>query len=204
MRDALIAFSQVLVDTYGDTSAAVAAEWYEGLREAAGIPTGFQAQLGDPVPPAAVESRIRYGAGHLWTDTPEQTLAFAENAVSGYVLQPGRDTITRSVASDPSRPRWARVPTGAKTCAFCLTMASRGAVYRTKKTASSTANGDRYHGRCDCVPTPMFTGDEYPAGYDPEGMYEQYANARDVVTPPNAPILLKPVLAEIRRQQGLA
>lgn len=68
------------------------------------------------------------------------------------------------------RPRvtFARVPQGARPCDFCLMIASRGAVYK-----ESGANA-HYHDNCHCVPTPMWEGDPYPDGYDPEALYEDY------------------------------
>ena len=47
----------------------------------------------------------------------------------------------------------ARRPSGAKTCDFCLMLASRGPVYGTAEDAGGYAN--RYHDDCDCIPVPV-------------------------------------------------
>lgn len=86
----------------------------------------------------------------------------------------GRDLGVRE--SGQSRVvRWARVIRGEYTCGFCIMLASRGAVYRTKKTASvrrksygkyrdefntggSLMDGldGSFHYHCDCEVVPVF------------------------------------------------
>lgn len=56
----------------------------------------------------------------------EQALEYVQNLIQTV----GRLTMQRAVANDPTKPRWARVPRGAKTCAFCLMLASRGFAYQ--------------------------------------------------------------------------
>jgi hypothetical protein len=173
-RDALLAFVPELTARYGDTAAAVAADWYEDLREAAGVRTAFTAALAENVAPETVQQRVRYAAGGLFADDPSSTLGILLQAAGAYALQSGRSTIVRSASRDRSNPRWARVPSGATTCAFCLVMASRGAVYLTEKTAGRM---NKFHGRCDCVPTPMWSRDDRPEGYDPDELYRAYQDA---------------------------
>jgi hypothetical protein len=71
-------------------------------------------------------------------------------------------------ARDLRRPvAWARGLTGADNCAFCIMLASRGAVYKSKQTASRSWEGKKYHRRCDCVPIPIYSSKEFYAS--PEG-----------------------------------
>lgn len=51
---------------------------------------------------------------------------------------------------------FARVPTGTETCTFCLMLASRGAVYHTRKTAGEWRH---FHRGCDCKVVPSFEDD---------------------------------------------
>ncbi|PPK63515.1 hypothetical protein V5P93_000430 [Actinokineospora auranticolor] len=73
-------------------------------------------------------------------------------AVARHVVQAGRDVIVTAAQTD--RLRWARVPTGRETCAFCWLLASRGPVYR---------SGDmtRWHDRCDCLVMPVSNPDDW-------------------------------------------
>ena len=177
-RDSLLAFVPAITQKYGNVSAVVAADWYDGLRPANSLITGaFRAPLAAPVATSAVASTVRFGAQHLWSAAPTIALSLLSVAVTKYALQPGRDTVAQAVRQDPDRrARYARIPSGKETCAFCLAMASRGFVYRSEAAAGNTFN--RYHGRCDCVPTPEWSDDPRIEGYDPDGMFAMYQAAR--------------------------
>ena len=79
----------------------------------------------------------------------------------------------RAVANDPTKPRWARVPRGAKTCAFCLMLASRGFAYLSEDAAGRQM---QYHADCDCDIVPSW-GSAKLKDYDPDKYYEMYQAA---------------------------
>ena len=67
------------------------------------------------------------------------------------------ETIIANVGRDKDKgARFARVPTGLETCTFCLMLASRGAVYHTRKTAGEFRH---FHRNCDCKVVPGFKDD---------------------------------------------
>lgn len=193
-RDALLDVVPVLVTTYGDTAAAIAADYYDDLRDAAGVRGRFTATLADNVDFDTVASRVRWSVSPLYSANPDRaaTLGRLAQNVDELTLRPGRDTIAESAGRDPAKARWARVPVG-KTCAFCLMTASRGAVYRSEQSA-----GRKYHGDCDCTPTPIWEGQPLPQGYDPDALYEQYNAARQVADSSRT----KAILAELRESTG--
>lgn len=194
-RNALLNYVPMLVDRYGEVAATVAADWYEDVREAAGVRGAFVADMADLVSRERVEASTRFGAGHLFTDDPEATLGFLKSqVVSKYVLQPGRDTIARSAARDGAA--WARVPTGAETCAFCLMLASRGFVYESEGSAGSRS---RFHGDCDCAVVPDWSDDPRLDGYNPDDLYSKYQEARSASAGKSTPS----ILSELREQQGI-
>lgn len=92
---------------------------------------------------------------------------------------PARETTLKTVQADPKAKGWARIPepslseTG--TCAFCALLASRGAVYKTKKTAEFKA-----HDGCKCHPEPIFTGTYVPSAQvmDWQQMYADVSENR--------------------------
>lgn len=174
VRDALLEFMPVLTDQFGAVAATMAADWYEELRGASGAAGRFRAVTAASVPAGAVEAKVRFLASHLWTPEPAEMLGGLLVAADKYVKQPGRDTM----ASNAKREgvRWARVPTGAKTCSWCLTLASRDAVYLSKGNAGG--GGHKYHGDCDCVPTRIAKASDYPEGYLPDDYYSMYQAAR--------------------------
>lgn len=171
-RDALLEFVPLLTEQYGAVAATLAADWYEELRGASGAAGRFRAVTTASVPPGAVSAKVRFLAGQLWTPEPDAMLGGLLLATDKYVKQPGRDTM----ASNAKREgvRWARVPTGAKTCSWCLILASRDAVYSSKETAA----GHKYHGSCDCVAVRISKDSDYPDGYLPEDHYAMYQAAR--------------------------
>lgn len=90
---------------------------------------------------------------------------------SAQVKRMANRTMTRNALRDGVR--YARVPTGAETCGWCLMLASRGFVYASEKTAGAT---DHYHNDCDCKIMPEF-GDTEIEGYDPDALYDVYSEA---------------------------
>ncbi|MFD5864365.1 hypothetical protein ACFWGP_05400 [Agromyces sp. NPDC127015] len=68
----------------------------------------------------------------------------------------GRVTQLRPVA-------WARVLTGADNCAFCVMLASRGAVYKARSTALYGGGQSKYHDRCDCIAMPVYSAARWAA-----------------------------------------
>lgn len=195
-RDALLEAVPLLVATYGEVAATVAADFYEELRDAARVAGRFTPLPVTSFDLEALAGRIRWSVGPLYSGSPDPAGALGrlELQVDEFTLQQGRETIAESVARDPAGPRWARVPMG-DTCKFCITLASRGPVYRS---AESAGRGRRFHGKCDCQATPIWPNDPLPEGYDPDALYEQYNAARKAAGTGR----LKPVLAEMRARDG--
>lgn len=95
--------------------------------------------------------------------------------VAGDMIRQGaRDRTQTLVRRDPAKPRYARVPRGAVTCAFCAMLAGRGFVYWT---AQSAGLGSTYHRHCDCMIEPSF-GKQELSGYDPDPYQRLYTAAR--------------------------
>lgn len=174
VRDALLEFVPALTDRYGDIAATVAADWYEEMREAAGFAGGLTPEMSRTVRREVVQNSVRYAAGGLFEDTPEKTLRIVSGAVDRYVKSPARRTIRINAERDGAR--YARVPTGSETCAFCLMVAGRGFVYGGKETAGMF---DKYHNECDCQVVPDWSKDPKVEGYNPDALYGQYLSARD-------------------------
>ena len=159
-----------LIEAYGDMAAAFGAdtfdEWADQLkirRPTVVLAPGVDAER------AAARAR--------WAATTAAPMANLSGLVDELVKQPFRSTMQDSALA--SGAGWARVPSGSETCAFCLMLASRGGVYTTKQLAQFGTKGKKYHGDCDCQPVLVRGPEDYPAGYDPEGMYELYSLARD-------------------------
>lgn len=128
---------------------------------------------------AMTPSRQRF----LEPGATEEEVAEIALRASKEVENGGRKQIIRAVDSDEERivQGWARVATGRETCEFCLTMISRGPVYRSARGAGLRASdtdaqdlwerGDevamdelmrRWHPGCDCKVVPVFDKQNWP------------------------------------------
>ncbi|MGI5245425.1 hypothetical protein [Dactylosporangium sp. CA-139066] len=101
--------------------------------------------------PSAVKTAVRDGVDL------DRAMRFGFTAQAGaasrLALDAGRDRLDRSVRADDAALGWHRVTSG-KACYFCAMLASRGAVY---KTARSAGRDHRYHDHCACTQEPMFS-----------------------------------------------
>ncbi len=179
-RDALLELVPALIDKYADVSSSAAAEWYQRVRDK-WFSDGFQAQ---PAPKTDddLSKLIRWKAGVLFGDEPEQMLSWLNGVIDKGVKQGGRDSIRHNAERDPRKPRYARVPNG-KTCAFCVMLASRGFVYASEDTAGALG---QYHGECNCEIVPSWDKQSpIVEGYDPDALYKTYARCADTVDDDN-------------------
>lgn len=161
-RKALIEYANALVSHYGQASGALACEMYESTAEAQNviIQTAEIAQLPSYGEVAkAVNGTVKNG----------QTA----NAISRLVKRTAADTTLLNAERDGAQFAW--VPHG-DTCAFCITLASRGWQYMSKK-ALKNGHAEHIHANCDCQYAVRFDGRSTVAGYNPEKYLEQYESA---------------------------
>lgn len=107
--------------------------------------------------PGSVDDVARYQAKKL---AKEGDAAFARvcgEFARNDAFRSLNETIIANVGRDRDKgAMFALVPTGTETCTFCLMLASRGAVYHTRKTAGEWRHS---HRGCDCKVVPSFEGD---------------------------------------------
>lgn len=172
-----------VLERYGNMAATLAADFFEV--EARNLQLTPRVQLAKPE-----EGRAMGKLG--WALSTDDQHGNLWVALDEMVKQPYRQTVQASAHA--SGGAWARVPSGSHTCAWCRMLASRGAVYRSK----DSANGGRYHGKCDCVPTLVRGPQDYPKGYDPDALYDQYEAGRAEADSGDP----KKILAAMRAQSG--
>lgn len=162
----LVTATLPLIHTYRDLSIRLAISYYEAFRAAEGI-TGpatprIAAALADAQITASlyatgqVAERNAMNAGMTLDAARDSALTRMSGALTRYVLQGGRDTITASVQADKQALGWARVTDG-NPCAFCAMLAGRGPVYKSDQTADFRA-----HDHCGCVAEPFYKGSRWP------------------------------------------
>ena len=189
---ALEEFLPVVVQEYGELGATAAADFYEELREASpAARKAYNALLAEPPNVEQIRKSAKWTAGPLFKQTaeghlflpapePEKALARVIDITDRFIKQQARDTVTLNVERDPARARFARVPSGATTCAFCMMLAGRGAVYASGRSAGYAS---QYHGHCDCVPTPVWDDTDLDRikaenNYDPDSLRGVYEKAK--------------------------
>ena len=159
-RNALIDFAYALVTKYSEASSAAACVFYDELAALSGV----------VLPPAIPAEPANYG-------TVAKAVSFTDNeemlgsAVGRLVKQAGQDTTLQNALRDGAEFAW--IPSG-DTCAFCITLASRG--WQTaSKGAIKNGHAEHIHGNCDCAYAVRFNSKTNYAGYDPakyEAMYK--------------------------------
>ena len=161
--DALIAYAHALVTKYGEGSAELACQMYDALADAAkaGVPAAEPAQT------------AAYSEVARMVQATKQSLPQMQRGVSRLVKRAGADTTLKNALRDGAE--WAWVPQG-DTCAFCLTLASRG-WQKASQAAIKGGHAEHIHANCDCEYAIRFDGRSTVAGYDPEKYLRQYRAA---------------------------
>ena len=161
--DALIAYAHALVTKYGEGSAELACQMYDALAAAAkaGVPAA------EPAQPAS------YGEVARMVQATKASQPQMQQGVSRLVKRAGADTTLKNALRDGAE--WAWVPQG-DTCAFCLTLASRG-WQKASQAAIKGGHAEHIHANCDCEYAIRFDGRSTVAGYDPDKYLLQYRAA---------------------------
>ena len=172
-REAAKLIMEGFVQAYDDKAAEFASQWYDYRAEQGGARLK-QAVTMTVYEPGSVDDVARYQAKKL---AKEGDAAFARACgefARNDAFRSLNETIVANVGRDRDKgARFARVPAGAETCTFCLMLASRGAVYHSRKTAGEFKH---FHRNCDCKVVPSFEGDpdaELVQGVMPRELYKR-------------------------------
>ena len=164
-RNALIRYANALVMKYGGTAGALACIMYEKTAEA----------QGKNVKTAEIAELPSYGeVAKAINGTMKETVKKVPSTVGRLTKQVGADTTIKNGIRDGAQFAW--VPGGAETCAFCITLASRGWQYMSKK-ALKNGHAEHIHAGCDCQYAVRFDGTSNVEGYDPDKYLQMYENA---------------------------
>ena len=184
IRNAVIAIMQPACGASSTMAARLAADFYDGLRARFGIDDGYMAEVDSQRDPEATTGAVRAFVQDLVDDKPiEQFVGKCADRIDYETRKAANECVAANAKRDPKKPRWARVPTGAETCQFCIMLASRGFAYHSEETASHA------HAHCDCRVIPSWDKSPTAQGYDPDKYYdmwkhpEKYENAQEQKQP---------------------
>lgn len=165
-RKELLDYAYAIVQKYGEGAAALSAEMYDAVAILEGRYTA----------PAEMSQLANYGDvakavnGTLLQSSNLDEIA---NAAARWVKMAGADTTLHNAIRDGAQFAW--VPSG-ETCAFCITLASRGWQYASKKTIKG-GHAEHIHSNCDCQYAVRYDERTTIAGYNPNEYRSMYRHA---------------------------
>lgn len=161
--ETVIAYAGALISKYGEGSAELACQMYDEIAAASGV----------IVPAAEPAQTAGYNEVAKMVHGTKNSPPLLQSGVSRLVKQAGADTTLKNALRDGAE--WAWVPHG-DTCAFCITLASRG-WQRASDKALKGGHAQHIHANCDCEYAIRFNANTTVAGYDPEKYLQQYEDA---------------------------
>lgn len=170
MREAADEAIQDSLYAFGDQASSLALDLFDEIAEAYGIEA--DTSIEDVIDLQAMDSKVRYLARNLVDGDFGAFKRDIRDLTKYYVKRCAFENMERNCYRNDLR--YARVPSGRETCAFCFMLSSRGFVYRSEQTAG---HAHAYHENCDCVIVPGFKGldpTDQVEGYDPDGMLDRW------------------------------
>lgn len=162
------------IQGYDDIAATLAAEWYDHRAQKSGVALD-QAITMTTYEPESVDAVARYQAKKLAKGGDAEFAKACGEFARNDAFRSLNETIVANVGRDRDKgARFARVPAGFETCTFCIMLASRGAVYHTRKSAGEFKH---FHRHCDCKVVPGFEDNpdaELVEGVNPEELRERW------------------------------
>ena len=186
VRETIMDFAEGLIREYGGAAALNAADFFE-------MQTGIaNALASESIDLKSLDTSLRYAISQARYDALEKSPL---SAVNQNIARQTKNYAHKTMVDNAKKNHtmFARVPTGAHTCAFCRMLASRGFVYYSKQSAGEMM---QFHNDCDCHVVAGVDGVE---GYDPEELYRDYKDARENAESGD----YKSVLAQMRKDYGM-
>lgn len=175
-RSALLEVAPAVTGLAVEGSAALAADWYEDLREEA-RPRRRHLTVVPDWQAERFGQAVAWATAPLLDETPNLTLVRSRlwTVTEHEVFSGFTDTTEANVRADPEAVGWKRVARDSA-CPFCRMLAERGAVYRKEATANFSAHtgGPRGGGVCRCTVVAVFRGGEQ----GPEASVVQYTASK--------------------------
>ena len=172
-RDLVIQALDAVMPTYTTMAAQASADFYDAAREMV-VGEKMGAQAISDFDMRKTEGAVRGFVRFVLRDDVQTFNDQVLQRIDYEMKRSANMSVVENGRRDPKRVRYARVPTGAETCDFCLMLASRGFVYQSEGTASAS----HCHSSCDCRVTPGWDGMEVE-DYDPRSIYDRWQDAID-------------------------
>ena len=172
-RELVLQALATVMPTYTTMAAQASADFYDAARELV-VGERLGAQAISDYDPAKTEGAVRAFVRFVIDGRVETFNEQVLQRIDYEMKRSANMSVVENGRRDPRRVRYARVPTGAETCDFCLMLASRGFVYQSE----GTAGAGHTHYACDCRCIPGWDGMEVE-DYDPRSIYDRWQDAID-------------------------
>lgn len=160
--NAAIDYAFGLATKYGEAAAELACQMYD----ATALASGVMLPASEPAATASMHEVAKAIQGTVKTGNAN----IVASAVGRWVKMAGVDTTMQNAIRDGAE--WAWIPHG-ETCAFCITLASRG-WQRASKKALRGGHAEHIHANCDCTYAIRYDSRTTVAGYDPDKYLAMY------------------------------
>lgn len=179
-RDAVTALMRSLCGTSNEAAQELATQFYRGFSlmqtgkdMTRRVTSGYSAQDTDAAVAAIMESS---------GDDEELLGSELGTRLSYEINRASKRGVVRAGKADGRDVRYARVPVGVETCAWCIMLAGHGFFYMTEETASHS------HANCDCAIVPSIESASLSLqGYDSTVYRDMWRNAAKVLRKGEAP-----------------
>ena len=161
----VIDYAYALATKYGEAASAAACDMFDAIAQLEGM----------NLPPAVPAATATYNetAKAVRGTMKTKNYSIVSDATGRLVKMAGVDTMQQNAIRYGAE--WAWIPQG-DTCAFCITLASRGWQKATKN-AIKNGHAEHIHANCDCTYAVRFRKDFNVEGYDPDKYLDMYENA---------------------------
>jgi hypothetical protein len=160
--NAAIDYAFGLATKYGEAAAELACQMYD----ATALASGVMLPASEPAATATMHEVAKAIQGTVKTGNAN----IVASAVGRWVKMAGVDTTMQNAIRDGAE--WAWIPHG-ETCAFCITLASRG-WQRASRKAIRGEHAEHIHANCDCTYAIRFDTTTNVAGYEPDKYLDMY------------------------------
>lgn len=172
-RELVLQALAAVMPTYTDMAAQASADFYDAARELV-VGERMGATAISDYDPRKTEGAVRGFVRFVLRDDVQTFNDQVLQRIDYEMKRSANMSVVENGRRDPKSVRYARVPTGAETCDFCLMLASRGFVYQSE----GTAGAGHTHYACDCRCVPGWGGMEVE-GYDTQEIYDRWQDAVD-------------------------
>ena len=154
VRSDLLDIAPTVIFTYTDGSSALAADWYDDVREEASPPKLYLAEPFVADRSQKVHNMVAWASQPLFDGEGMDKVALRLlPEAQKEIARPFRDTITTNTHRDPASVGWRRIASGSG-CKWCRALADKGAIFK-ESTARFAA-----HSHCHCSAAPVFDGED--------------------------------------------